>query len=130
MMPNGLGACSVFPLALFSRSLFSALTVPGSGTTAPVLGLTERPVKNPSRTPGRGGPGARRQRGAQVPEVTAEADDTNTASRSLLLRLGARRDGGSVEVIKCSADTALLIPVATTSATRRSNVARNAIRSR
>ncbi len=33
-------------------------------------------------------------------EVTAEVDDANAASRSLLLRLGARRKGGFVEVIK------------------------------
>jgi ribosomal protein S18 acetylase RimI-like enzyme len=33
-------------------------------------------------------------------EATAEVDDTNAASRSLLLRLGARRDGGSVEVVR------------------------------
>ena len=32
--------------------------------------------------------------------VTAEADDTNLASRSLLLGLGARREGGSVEFIR------------------------------
>ncbi len=34
------------------------------------------------------------------PDVTAEADDTNTASRSLLAGLGARRRGGSTEMIK------------------------------
>jgi RimJ/RimL family protein N-acetyltransferase len=33
-------------------------------------------------------------------EVTAEVDDANAASRPLLLRLGARRTGGFVEVIK------------------------------
>ncbi len=33
-------------------------------------------------------------------DVTTEVDDTNTASRELLLRLGARRCGGSVEVIR------------------------------
>jgi len=33
-------------------------------------------------------------------EVTAEVDDTNAASWSLLLRLGAGRDGGTVEVIR------------------------------
>jgi ADP-ribose pyrophosphatase YjhB (NUDIX family)/RimJ/RimL family protein N-acetyltransferase len=33
-------------------------------------------------------------------EVTAEVDDANTASRSLLLRLGARRKAGFVELIK------------------------------
>ena len=33
-------------------------------------------------------------------EVTAEADDTNIASLSLLLGLGARREGGSVEFIR------------------------------
>ena len=33
-------------------------------------------------------------------EVTAEVDDANAASRSLLLRLGARRKGGFAEVIK------------------------------
>jgi ribosomal protein S18 acetylase RimI-like enzyme len=33
-------------------------------------------------------------------EVTAEADDTNIASMSLLLGLGARREGGSVEFIR------------------------------
>jgi RimJ/RimL family protein N-acetyltransferase len=38
------------------------------------------------------------QRGQPV--VTAEVDDTNTASRALLLHLCARRDGGSVEVIR------------------------------
>ena len=32
-------------------------------------------------------------------EVTAEADDTNAASRSLLLGLGARREGGDVELV-------------------------------
>jgi RimJ/RimL family protein N-acetyltransferase len=32
-------------------------------------------------------------------EVTAEADDTNAASRSLLLSLGARRVGGDVELV-------------------------------
>ena len=32
-------------------------------------------------------------------EVTAEVDDTNTASRSLLARLGARRIGGTVELV-------------------------------
>lgn len=31
--------------------------------------------------------------------VTAEVDDTNTASRSLILKVGARRDGGSLEII-------------------------------
>jgi ribosomal protein S18 acetylase RimI-like enzyme len=34
------------------------------------------------------------------PEVTAEVDDTNTASTSLLTGLGARRSGGSVEMVK------------------------------
>jgi RimJ/RimL family protein N-acetyltransferase len=34
------------------------------------------------------------------PVVTADADDTNLASRSLLLGLGARREGGSVEFIR------------------------------
>jgi RimJ/RimL family protein N-acetyltransferase len=33
-------------------------------------------------------------------EVTAEADDANTTSRSLLLGLGARREGGSVELVR------------------------------
>ena len=33
-------------------------------------------------------------------QVTAEIDDTNTASLALLLGLGARRDGSSVELIK------------------------------
>jgi ribosomal protein S18 acetylase RimI-like enzyme len=33
-------------------------------------------------------------------DVTAEVDDTNTASRKLLLRLGARRVGGIIEVIR------------------------------
>lgn len=33
-------------------------------------------------------------------EVTAEVDDTNTPSLSLLLRLGARRGGGSVELVR------------------------------
>jgi ribosomal protein S18 acetylase RimI-like enzyme len=33
-------------------------------------------------------------------EITAEADDTNIASMSLLLGLGARREGGSVEFIR------------------------------
>ncbi len=33
-------------------------------------------------------------------EVSAEVDDTNTASRSLLLQLGARRNGGTVEFVK------------------------------
>lgn len=32
-------------------------------------------------------------------EVTAEVDDTNTPSRSLLTRLGARRIGGTVELV-------------------------------
>ena len=32
-------------------------------------------------------------------DVTAEVDDTNMASRSLMVRLGARRNGGSLEVI-------------------------------
>jgi len=42
--------------------------------------------------------GVLHERGAS--EVTAEVDDTNTASRSLLLRLGASREGGTVEIIK------------------------------
>jgi GNAT superfamily N-acetyltransferase len=42
--------------------------------------------------------GVLHQRGQTL--VTAEVDDTNTASRSLLLNLGARRDGGSVELVK------------------------------
>jgi ribosomal protein S18 acetylase RimI-like enzyme len=33
-------------------------------------------------------------------DVTAEVDDTNTASRSLLAALGARRNGGSIEVVR------------------------------
>ncbi len=33
-------------------------------------------------------------------EVTAEVDDTNTASRALLLGLGARRAGGSAELVR------------------------------
>ena len=33
-------------------------------------------------------------------EITAEVDDTNSASRALLLGLGARRTGGSVELVK------------------------------
>jgi RimJ/RimL family protein N-acetyltransferase len=33
-------------------------------------------------------------------ELTAEVDDTNSASRSLLLRLGARRESGVVELVK------------------------------
>lgn len=33
-------------------------------------------------------------------EVTAEVDDTNIASRTLLQRLGAGRDGGSVEMVR------------------------------
>jgi ribosomal protein S18 acetylase RimI-like enzyme len=33
-------------------------------------------------------------------DVTAEVDDTNTASRKLLLRLGARRVGGTIEAIQ------------------------------
>jgi ribosomal protein S18 acetylase RimI-like enzyme len=33
-------------------------------------------------------------------QVTAEVDDTNVASLSLLTRLGARRTGGSVELVK------------------------------
>ena len=41
--------------------------------------------------------GVLHQRGQDA--VTAEADDTSTASRSLLLGLGARREGGSVEFI-------------------------------
>ena len=35
--------------------------------------------------------------------VTAEVDDTNVASLSLLTRLGARRTGGSVELVKRAA---------------------------
>ncbi len=42
--------------------------------------------------------GVLHQRGQEA--VTAEADDANTASRSLLLGLGARREGGSVEFIR------------------------------
>jgi len=34
------------------------------------------------------------------PDVTAEVDDTNTASRSLLLPLGAERLCGSVELVR------------------------------
>jgi len=34
------------------------------------------------------------------PDVTAEIDDTNSASRSLLLRPGAQRIGGSIEVVR------------------------------
>jgi ribosomal protein S18 acetylase RimI-like enzyme len=41
--------------------------------------------------------GVLHERGAG--EVTAEVDDANAASRSLLLGLGARRDGGTVEVV-------------------------------
>ena len=33
-------------------------------------------------------------------EVTADADDTNSASRALLLALGARRVGGSIEFVR------------------------------
>jgi ribosomal protein S18 acetylase RimI-like enzyme len=33
-------------------------------------------------------------------EVTAEVDDTNAASRSLMTKLGARRIGGSVEMVR------------------------------
>jgi ribosomal protein S18 acetylase RimI-like enzyme len=33
-------------------------------------------------------------------EVTAEVDDTNTASRALLQGLGARRAGGSAELVR------------------------------
>jgi len=33
-------------------------------------------------------------------EVTAEVDDTNTPSQSLLMRLGAQRTGGTVELIR------------------------------
>src|SRR5215471_15692050 len=36
-------------------------------------------------------------------QVTAEVDDTNVASRSLLLRLGAIRNGGTVELVKQAA---------------------------
>jgi hypothetical protein len=32
--------------------------------------------------------------------VSAEVDDTNVASTSLLIALGARRTGGSIELIK------------------------------
>jgi GNAT superfamily N-acetyltransferase len=39
-------------------------------------------------------------------EVTAEVDDTNTASISLLASLGARRRGGSVEMIKSLSEVA------------------------
>ena len=38
------------------------------------------------------------------PSVTAEADDANVASVSLLTRLGARRYGGSIELIRRHAD--------------------------
>lgn len=38
------------------------------------------------------------ERGEAV--VTAEIDDTNVASRTLLGRLGARRDGGSIEILR------------------------------
>jgi GNAT superfamily N-acetyltransferase len=34
------------------------------------------------------------------PEVTAEVDETNTAARSLLLPLGAKRAGGCVELVR------------------------------
>jgi ribosomal protein S18 acetylase RimI-like enzyme len=33
-------------------------------------------------------------------ELTAEVDDANSASRSLLLGLGAQRESGSVELVK------------------------------
>jgi ribosomal protein S18 acetylase RimI-like enzyme len=42
--------------------------------------------------------GVLHQRGKS--EVTAEVDDTNAASRALLLRLGARRVDGSVELVR------------------------------
>lgn len=42
--------------------------------------------------------GVLHERGAT--EVTAEVDDTNTASRSLMLRLGASREGGTIEIVK------------------------------
>lgn len=42
--------------------------------------------------------GVLHQRGKN--EVTAEVDDTNAASRALLLRLGARRVDGSVELVR------------------------------
>jgi ribosomal protein S18 acetylase RimI-like enzyme len=38
------------------------------------------------------------ERGAT--EVTAEVDETNSASRSLMLGLGASREGGTIEIIK------------------------------
>jgi ribosomal protein S18 acetylase RimI-like enzyme len=44
------------------------------------------------------------ERGQTV--VTAEADDANLASRSLLLRLGARRQAGFVEVVRRGAGAA------------------------
>jgi len=37
------------------------------------------------------------------PQVTAEVDDTNVAALSLLTRLGARRTGGSVELVRRAA---------------------------
>jgi ribosomal protein S18 acetylase RimI-like enzyme len=42
--------------------------------------------------------GALHERG--VTEVTAEVDETNSASLSLMLRLGASREGGTIEIIK------------------------------
>ena len=39
-------------------------------------------------------------------QVTAEVDDTNVASLSLLTRLGARRAGGTVELVKRAPDIA------------------------
>jgi GNAT superfamily N-acetyltransferase len=37
-----------------------------------------------------------------TPAVTAEADETNLAATTLLATLGARRDGGSVELVRRS----------------------------
>ena len=43
-------------------------------------------------------------------DVTAEVDDTNMASRSLMVRLGARRNGGSLEVIARQRECAASVP--------------------
>lgn len=39
-------------------------------------------------------------RGCGISEVAAEVDATNTASNALLLGIGARRTGGSIELVR------------------------------